>query len=168
MPSTEPDILTAVFRYIYTLSLDWASSAQTLHPYHFYSLVFKLSLTFAIPRLALLALSRIELKLGEVSRVDEEVMEGIPTLYALIGTGAQEAEWKEVREIVVRKTAREWGVGMRDWVSWRELVERVPEYARDAIAFLAAQSVPGGAGGVAHVNGEAGKSSTTTSKVEEI
>lgn len=114
--------------------MDWTNSDRELHPYHFYALVFKMAIKFKIPRLALLALEPIEL--SEISRVDEELQDAVPELYAM----PRDREGRELRETLVKKTARPWGVGMLNFSSYKELIANVPEFALDTIAYLAREA----------------------------
>lgn len=127
----DPQVIEALLRYVYTSDLDWNNSDRELHPYHFYALVFKMAIKFKIPRLALLALEPIEL--SEVSRIDEELQDAVPDLYAM----PLDREGRELRETLVKKTAKPWGVGMLNFPSYKELVATVPEFALDTIAYLA-------------------------------
>jgi hypothetical protein len=114
--------------------MDWTNSDRELHPYHFYALVFKMAIKFKIPRLAMLALEPIEL--SEISRIDEELQDAVPELYAM----PLDREWRELREILVKKTAKPWGVGMLNFPSYKELIAAVPEFALDTIACLAREA----------------------------
>lgn len=114
--------------------MDWTNSDRELHPYHFYSLVFKMAIKFKIPRLAMLALEPIEL--SEVSRIDEELQDAVPELYAM----PLDREGRELRETLVKKTARPWGVGMLSFPSYKDLIATVPEFALDTIAYLAREA----------------------------
>jgi hypothetical protein len=111
----DPQVIEALLRYVYTSDLDWNNSDRELHPYHFYALVFKMAIKFKIPRLALLALEPIEL--SEVSRIDEELQDAVPDLYAM----PLDREGRELRETLVKKTAKPWGVGMLNFPSYKEL-----------------------------------------------
>jgi hypothetical protein len=93
-----------------------------------------MALKFKLPRLAMLALEPIELT--EVSRIDEELQDAVPELYAM----PLDREGRELRETLIRKTARPWGVGMLDFPSYKELIATVPEFALDTIAFLAREA----------------------------
>lgn len=114
--------------------MDWTNSDRELHPYHFYSLVFKMAIKFKLPRLAILALEPIEL--SEISRVDEELQDAVPELYAM----PLDREGRELRETLVKKTAKPWGVGMLNFPSYKELISTVPEFALDTIAYLAGEA----------------------------
>jgi hypothetical protein len=111
--------------------MDWTNSDRELHPYHFYALVFKMAIKFKLPRLAMLALEPIEL--SEISRVDEELQDAVPELYAM----PLDREGRELRETLIKKTAKPWGVGMLNFPSYKELIATVPEFALDTIAYLA-------------------------------
>ena len=130
----DPQVIEALLRYVYTNDLDWNNSDRELHPYHFYALVFKMAIKFKIPRLALLALEPIEL--SEISRIDEELQDAVPDLYAM----PLDREGRELREILIKKTAKPWGVGMLNFPSYKELIATVPEFTLDTIAYLAKES----------------------------
>jgi hypothetical protein len=130
----DPQVIQALLRYVYTSDLDWTNSDRELHPYHFYALVFKMAIKFKIPRLAMLALEPIEL--SEISRIDEELQDAVPELYAM----PLDREVRELRETLVKKTAKPWGVGMLNFPSYKELIATVPEFALDTIAYLAKES----------------------------
>ena len=136
MDDEDPSIVEALLRYLYTGDMDWTHTDQQLHPYHFYSLVFKLAVRYRLPRLAMLALEPIEL--SDISRIDEELQEAVPVLYGK-GLG-NEDEMRELREVLVRKTAVPWGRGMIGYASYKELIREVPDYALDTIAYLAKES----------------------------
>ena len=131
MSDEDPQVVEALLRYLYTGDMDWTNSDRQLHPYHFYALVFKIAVKLKIPKLATLALEPIEL--SEISRIDEELQDAVPDLYAMRPDG----EVKELRETMVRKTAKPWGVGMLNFPSYKELIATVPEFALDTIAYLA-------------------------------
>ena len=89
-----------------------------------------MAIRFKLPRLAMLALEPIEL--SEISRIDEELQDAVPDLYAMpLDRG------RELRETLVKKTAKPWGVGMLNFPSYKELIATVPEFALDTIAYLA-------------------------------
>jgi hypothetical protein len=94
-----------------------------------------MAIKFKIPRLAMLALEPIEL--SEVSRVDEELQDAVPDLYAM----PLDRDGQEIREILIKKTARAWGVGMLNFPSYKELIANVPEFALDTIAYLAREGM---------------------------
>lgn len=123
-----------MLRYVYTGDLDWTHSDRELHPYHFYALVFKLAIKFKLPRLAILALEPIEL--SEISLIDEELQDAVPELYAM----PKDGEGRKLRETLIRKTAKPWGIGMLDFPSYKELIAAVPDFALDTIAYLARES----------------------------
>lgn len=114
--------------------MDWTNSDRELHPYHFYALVFKMAIRFKLPRLAMRALEPIEL--SEISRIDEELQDAVPDLYAM----PLDREGRELRETLVKKSAKPWGVGMLNFPSYKELIASVPEFALDTIAYLARQA----------------------------
>ena len=114
--------------------MDWTNSDRELHPYHFYALVFKMAIKFKLPRLAMLALEPIEL--SEISRIDEELQDAVPELYAM----PLDREGRELRETLVKKTAKPWGMGMLNFPSYKDLIATVPEFALDTIAYLAREA----------------------------
>lgn len=93
-----------------------------------------MAIKFKIPRLAMLALEPIEL--SEISRIDEELQDAVPELYAM----PLDRDGRELRETLVKKTAKQWGVGMLNFPSYKELIATVPEFALDTIAYLARES----------------------------
>ena len=131
MNDQDPHLLDALLRYIYTGDVDWTNSNRELHPYHFYALVFKMAITYKLPKLAMLAIEPIEFT--EISRIDEELQEAIPGLYAM----KMDLDVKELRETVVRKTAKVWGIGMLTFASYKALISTVPDFALDTIRQLA-------------------------------
>ena len=90
-----------------------------------------MAIKFKLPRLAMLALEPIEL--SEISRIDEELQDAVPDLYAM----PLDREARELRDTLVKKTAKPWAVGMLDFPSYKELIATVPEFALDTIAYLA-------------------------------
>ena len=93
-----------------------------------------MAIRFKLPRLAMLALEPIEL--SEISRIDEELQDAVPDLYAMpLDRGG-----RELREMLVKKTAKPWGVGMLNFSSYKELIATVPEFALDTIAYLAREN----------------------------
>jgi len=136
MEDEDPQIVEALLRYVYTGDVDWNNSDRELHPYHFYALVFKMAVKIKLPRLAILALEPIELT--EISRIDEELQDAVPELYAM----PLDREGRELRETLVKKTAKPWGVSMVNFPSYKELIANVPEFALDTIAYLA-REIPG-------------------------
>jgi len=148
-----------MFRYIYTSTLLWDHSPRTLHPYHFYALVFVTAIRFQLHHLARLALEAVELG-NDVSRIDELLQEGIPELYTTMEEGLSlenREEMSKLREMLISKCARPWGKSMTRYTSFRDLVDGCPEFALECIEFLASDG-----GDVDGRNGDAGDGNVPT------